>query len=379
MSHCLRILVVDPDGSVVSRLSSDAASPYVSEDADIIAAADLSQAERALSSSSFDAVVFDLGLGEDAATSLVAEVERQFPGLSVIATTIEADAGAVEHACHLGAAGILVKPYGLTQLLGMLSTPAPDAGFSGTCAGVPTALLLALHCQGGSDGVLHLSCEATTHRPARQGCIHVAGGQPVHAHNAELVGAEAVHAMLSWPDAEASWLPGSTQTPRTIVGRWEGVLARAPREASADVLSQAVSVAYPEVVEKLSRLSQTADVLGAFLLRHAEIVTGRCASGIDAALAGRSLRRLAHVFYDVAAQPGEAGTREIQAISGGMRLVLDRVGPPEAGYQVGVLVRQAAPICKSLRRLLRQVDRAFLRADKARARARARARAQQAA
>ena len=53
--------------------------------------------------------------------------------------------------------------------------------------------------------------------------------------------------------------------------------------------------------------------------------------------------------------------------------MLDRVGPPEVGYQVGVLVRQAAPVCKSLRRLLRQIDRAFIRADKARARKKAKA------
>ena len=47
---------------------------------------------------------------------------------------------------------------------------------------------------------------------------------------------------------------------------------------------------------------------------------------------------------------------------GTVRLVVDRLGPKEMGYQVGVVVRQASPVCKSLRRLLRQIDRSFSRA-----------------
>ncbi|MBL4687108.1 MAG: response regulator [Nannocystaceae bacterium] len=367
MSHCARILLLDPDSAVTARITEDAAnqSPGEARSIIVVEANDLATATRLLSQDSFDAAVVDLSLSDDDATSFVGEVERQFPGLVVVATTEHADEPAVARSCHLGAAGILVKPYGLPQLAALLRAPSADAGFSGTCAGVPTALLLTLHCQNGADGVLHLSCEATGSRPERRGSVHVAGGQPVHASTGSLTGAEAVHAMLAWPDAEATWLPGSTHSARTIVGRWEGLLVRGmPGEPSSE-LEDAVSMAYPEVIEKLSRLSQTQDVLGAFLLRHAEVITGRCTSGIDQDLAGRSLQRLAHVFHDVEAQPGEVPGREIQAIVGGMRLVLDRVGPVATGFQVGVLVRQAAPVCKSLRRLLRQVDRAFARAHKA--------------
>lgn len=386
MSHRARILVVDPDSGQAQRLAQESqgsahqtTTPYgdpssgldASRDSsDVFAVPDIAQAIERMSREGVDAVVFDLSLSEDDATSLVGEVERQFPGLVVLATTDRADEAAVRRACHLGAAGLLVKPYGLSRLVAMLEAPAADAGFSGTCAGVPTALLLTLHCQHGEDGVLHLACEATANRGERSGTIHVAGGQPVHATTGELSGAEAVHAMLAWPDAEATWLPGTTHCARTIVGRWEGLLVRSAAADPTASLDDVAPVAYPEVIEKLSRLSQTPDVLGAFLLRHAEVVAGRCTSDIDAHLASRSLQRLAHVFHDVEAQPTEAPGREIQAIVGGMRLVLDRVGPPAAGFQVGVLVRQAAPICKSLRRLLRQVDRAFARAEKARARAR---------
>jgi hypothetical protein len=131
----------------------------------------------------------------------------------------------------------------------------------------------------------------------------------------------------------------------------------------AQELDRVVAVAYPDVVEKLARLAQTPDVLGAFLLRHAEVVAGRCVPGLDEQLAGRSLCRLAHVFYDVEAQPSSGASGEIQAVIGDLRLVLDRTGPTGAGFQVGVVVRQAAPVCKSLRRLLRQIDAAFARSN----------------
>ena len=87
---------------------------------------------------------------------------------------------------------------------------------------------------------------------------------------------------------------------------------------------------------------------------------------MDETLAARALCRLAHVYFDVDAQPSEDAGREIQAIVGSVRLVIDRIGPPEIGFQVGVLVRQAAPVCKSLRRLLRQIDGTFARAMKKR-------------
>ena len=135
---------------------------------------------------------------------------------------------------------------------------------------------------------------------------------------------------------------------------------------SAD-LDRMVALAHPGVVEKLARLAQTPDVLGAFLLRHAEVITGRCVPALDEQLASRALCRLANVFFDVEAQPQSAADGEVQAVVGDLRLVLDRVGPREAGFQVGVVVRQAAPVCKSLRRLLRQIDSSFERVTPARA------------
>jgi CheY-like chemotaxis protein len=367
MSEMIRatsILFVDPDPTWLSPLQAEAGSD-APDPLSLHACRTVEAALAELADGAHDAVVMSLDMGDDPASTLVGEIEHRFPGLPLVAHTARLDDAKIAAACHFGAAAVLVRPFTLLQLTRVLRLPAPDAGFSGTTTGVPTAALLTLHSTAGDDGVLHLRCESTKGRQERSGSIYLDAGQPVHATAGDLVGSEAVHAMLGWVDAEATWLPGFARCARTIVGRWEGLLTRTLPNRHLDdaaAIDAMVGVAYPDVVEKLSRLAQTPDVLGAFLLRHAEVITGRCTPDVDEPLASRALCRLAHVFFDVDAQPHEDAGREIQAIVGTMRLVLDRVGPPEAGFQVGVLVRQAAPVCKSLRRLLRQVDLAFERA-----------------
>ncbi len=365
MTRATTILFVDPEPSSLDSLREEAKA---SADAPVIdCVGSVSDAIEALGNGMFDAVALNLSVGDDAASTLVGEIERRFPGVPLIAYTPRRSDEDVAVACHLGAAAILVRPISLATLNRVLAMPVADAGFAGSCTGVPTAQLLTLHCAAGADGILHLRCAATARRDERIGSIYLEGGQPIHATAGALVGSEAVHAMLGWMDAEATWIPGFAHCARTIVGRWEGLIARALPQNQIDdpeQLEQMVAVAYPDVVEKLSRLAQTPDVLGAFLIRHAEVITGRCTPDVDESLASRALCRPAHVYFDVEAQPSEEAGREIQAIVGSMRLVLDRIGPAEAGFQVGVLVRQAAPVCKSLRRLLRQIDVSFSKALK---------------
>ena len=358
-----RILIVDPDAEFLRTLAAEAAASP--DPCEVIGVADPAAAVAMLARDPVDAVGMSLALSDDQATDLVGEIEARYPGLPLVAIAARVEDAGVARACHCGATSLLVRPFPISALRTAIAAPPADAGFGGSCQDIPTAHVLTLHSASGQDGILHLRCGATATRPERIGSIYLEAGQPVHATAGSLVGSEAVHAMLGWVDAEASWLPGHPRCARTIVGRWEGVLVRGPARANASdpaAIEAMVAVAYPEVVEKLSRLAQTPDVLGAFLLRHAEVVAGRCTPELDEQLASRALRRLSNVFFDVDAQEAADAGREIQAIVGTMRLVLDRIGPAEAGFQVGVLVRQAAPVCKSLRRLLRQIDSAFDRA-----------------
>lgn len=325
-----------------------------------------------LAAGSWDVVVLSLQCDDECVSTVVGEIERHHPGLPLVVVAEDGGLAELDRASMLGPSGLVVAPVDLMAMLRLARTPSADAGFAGTCTGIPSAALLGLYCSAGHEGVLHLRVEASGARPERTGAIHIQGGQPVHASTGTSQGAAAVDAMLRWVEAEANFLPGHTRCPRTILSRWQGLAA--PRMSPAGRAStsdeSADDIAYfdhPEVVDKLSKLAHTPDVLGAYLMRHARVVVGHCAPELDERLVVSSLRRLAHVLADVEAQPGQAARTEVQATVGSLRWVVDRVGPASTGFQVGVVVRQASPVCKSLRRLLRQIDVAFSRKTRRRA------------
>ncbi len=278
------------------------------------------------------------------------QVRSRFPQVGLVMIAPRFDDRAIEIAAQVEASAIVPSPCEPTALLRVLKAHEQRVRFLGQARGVETAELLRLHAIAGSDGVLHL------HGEAGSGAIHLDGGQPIHAHCGDLRGAEAVRELLGWRDVQATWLAGRSASARTIVGRLEGLLQR---ETPALEAEEDVGVASRDVIEKLDRLAQTPDILAAYLLRNTEVVTGRSSVDLDEALIGRALSRLAQVFHDMEEQQGDLAGTEIQATVGEHRLVVDRLGPTRLGFQIGVVVRQATPVCKSLRRLLRQIDRSF--------------------
>lgn len=123
-----------------------------------------------------------------------------------------------------------------------------------------------------------------------------------------------------------------------------------------------VLVTYVDVVERVHRLSQTVNILGAFLLHKKHVVVGHCAdSRLDLNVTGRALCRLVQVFASVNDQFTEEKARELQTTVGEHRLIISSLGDLDSGFQVGLVVRSSTPVCKSLPRLLRQIDRAFIK------------------
>ncbi len=282
---------------------------------------------------------------------LSAEVRQRFPNLALVMIAARFDEAAIHKAASVGASAIIPSPCESSALLRVLKGYEREVPFPGRLSGVETGDLLRLHAAACSNGVLHLEGEG------RHGAIHLEDGQPVHAHAGELRGGDAVVAMLGWAAASATWISGRSASARTILGRVEGLLDRepgaSPRQATRDL-----GDAPREVIEKIERLSQTPDIHAAYLLRNAEIVVGTTTAALDEVVVSRALSRLALVFQDMEDQQN-VGSTEIQATVGEHRLVVDRLGPVSLGFQIGVVVRQATPICKSLRRLLRQIDRSF--------------------
>jgi hypothetical protein len=277
-------------------------------------------------------------------------VRSRFPSAGLVIIAPRFDDRAIEVAAEVEASSIVPSPCEPNALLRVLKAHEQRVRFVGRAGGVETAELLRLHGIARSEGVLHL-------RSAQgSGAIHLDGGQPIHAHIGELRGAEAVRELLGWRDARATWIAGRSASARTIVGRLEGLLQR---EAPTLESEEDIGVASRDVIEKLERLAQTQDILAAYLLRNGEVIMGRATAGLDEALIGRALSRLTQVFHDMEEQQGDEAGTEIQATVGEHRLVVDRLGPTRLGFQIGVVVRQATPVCKSLRRLLRQIDRSF--------------------
>lgn len=280
------------------------------------------------------------------------QVRERHPGVGLVMIAPRFDERAIEVAAEVEASAIVPSPCEPATLARVLKAHEQRVRFAGRVEGVETAELLRLHSLAGSDGVLHLRSAAGS------GAIHFDGGQAIHAHVGELRGAEAVRQLLDRTDGHATWIAGRSASARTIVGRLEGMLER----EMVPIDDEAVGTAARDVIEKLDRLAQTQDILAAYLLRNTEVITGRSTAGLDEALIGRALSRLSLVFHDMEEQQGDEAGSEIQATVGEHRLVVDRLGPTRLGYQIGVVVRQATPVCKSLRRLLRQIDRSFRKA-----------------
>ncbi|NVB42134.1 DUF4388 domain-containing protein [Pseudenhygromyxa sp. WMMC2535] len=282
---------------------------------------------------------------------LCATVRSRFPGLPLVVIAPRFDGEAIAALAEVGPARLVPSPCEPAALMRAIDAHERRPHFEGRVSAIETSELLRLLAAAESSGVLHLrGCGG-------EGAIHIEAGQPVHAQVGERRGMEAVFELLRWGDASATWLPGHSAVARTIVGRVEGLLGVERSGSRRDL-----GAASRSVVDKIERLSRTDDILAAFLLRDGEIVTGGMEAGLDEALVSRALSRLAGVFFDMEELQGDFAGSDIQATVGEHRLVVDRLGPASLGFQVGVLVRQATPICKSLRRVLRQIDRSFRRA-----------------
>jgi hypothetical protein len=243
-----------------------------------------------------------------------------------------------------------VVPTDVVALRQVLEAPRPSRAYSRHCRGIMLAELVALHCRAHAHGVLSI-----TDQDAQHGAIHIEGGEIVHANFGSLIGPAAITAMLQGSESHASWLAGDARSPRTVLGRWQSLLTGPDLHHETETAGEHV---HSVVVERISRLAQTPDILGAFLLHDRTVVAGSCRPGLDPSKLGGVLVNLSEVAHALESARAE---QELQCVVAELRFVVDRVGPPELGYSVGVVVRPASAVCKSLRRLLRQIDRAFRR------------------
>jgi hypothetical protein len=118
-------------------------------------------------------------------------------------------------------------------------------------------------------------------------------------------------------------------------------------------------------MERLKRLFSTPGILGVYLLKDAVVIWGHSLFAPLNPLVARSFSSLAYLYYDAHATSttlSPVDKFEAQATVGTRRYVLSRIGEGENHLLVGILVSPHHPICKSLQRYLRQIDRSYRRA-----------------
>ncbi|WP_157595246.1 DUF4388 domain-containing protein [Plesiocystis pacifica] len=296
------------------------------------------------------------GEGEAAFGSLTQQVRASHPALPIVVIAPSFDRGAVGVLAKVGGVTMMPSPCEPSALLRAMQADPEAGGSLGPAANRDARAELGARVAASRSGVLHVEAAG------REGAIHIEEGQLVHAHTGELIGAAAVEALLALSEPALRWIAGRSATARTI--QHQGFLSPAAGRTSVKPRTTATleTGAPQDVLNKISRLAGTPDILAAYLLRDSEVVMGECSAELDPEILQRTLSRMSLVYHDMERMQGDAAGTEIQATIGEHRLVLDRLGPTRLGFQIGVVVRQATPVCKSLRRLIRQVDRSFRRA-----------------
>lgn len=128
--------------------------------------------------------------------------------------------------------------------------------------------------------------------------------------------------------------------------------SKTPPESEHSSPWKPLAAEFADISERLCRLAQTPGIIGACLIHNEKVIFGSVSDGSSELEIARALEHLVYV--------GHRG-EQIEALFGERRLVISPLGTPApaSGFQVGILVRQGSLVNKSLRRLLRQIDRAF--------------------
>lgn len=114
-----RLLLVEDNEGVARSLARALSRPPLSCEA----AGSVAEARTLLDSASFDAVIVDADLGEDAGQDLIVEVRRRFPEvITVLVSGLDREL-LEEEATRCGAHHALMKPFTLDALRDALSRP----------------------------------------------------------------------------------------------------------------------------------------------------------------------------------------------------------------------------------------------------------------
>lgn len=213
------VLIVDDDDAFRATIGRDVAEHGY----DVRLAGNAAEATAALSSSAIDILLTDLRMPGADGIDLLDRVRTIAPRTRAILMSGYASARDYQRAIECGAVRVLCKPFTSNELLLAIRQAVDcETGFRGSIHGLSLVDLLQMfHYARRSLAIVVDGWEP--------GHVYLRDGRVVHAQYRELVGEEAVRAILAMPAGSLRTMVLPEGTPTTIQRDFEGLLLDALR------------------------------------------------------------------------------------------------------------------------------------------------------
>lgn len=184
-------------------------------------------------SGSPDLVVTDLVLAEMDGMRLLEELKKYDPAARVVITTDNADKNLITRAFRMGVLDVFEKPFDPEFLISKVRDllAREDRALEGNLQMMSLASIIQINCEERNQAQL------TLNHLGKLGTIFFNNGEMVHAKTGDLIGDEAIYAMLGWEEGTFKAKMGVEPGLITIDKNWSGLLMEGMRridESTAD-------------------------------------------------------------------------------------------------------------------------------------------------
>jgi CheY-like chemotaxis protein len=220
----------------------------------------------------FSLFVTDLSMPAMDGLQVLAQVRRRWPELLTVAISGVADEELRRRACGMGVEFYCAKPATVQEIKAFLSQLERLLRRSAEATGRPAAgrrlaEVVHLECLARNTSLIRCGHGGTT------GSVWIERGEVIDATAGELIGAEALEAMLSWPGTKCDVLPGDPRHPRRILnaqqqfllgdlGKWMEKPDRGPGGPSAQTAPPALPELEEMVAQPVSLLDELMELEG---------------------------------------------------------------------------------------------------------------------
>ncbi len=172
-----------------------------------------------------DLVVTDLALDEMDGMTVLEELKKFDPAAKVILTTDNADKNMITRAFRMGVLDVFEKPIDPEFLISKIRDllAREERGLEGNLKMMSLSSIIQINCEERNQAQLILN------HLGKGGTIFFNNGEMVHAEAGDLMGDEAIYALLSWEEGTFKLKMGSEPDLVTINKNWSGLLMEGMR------------------------------------------------------------------------------------------------------------------------------------------------------